>query len=333
MIAERTTPDELRRALCRIYPFLSFERIPSRDGGIDLVPTRITSKCNQRCPFCQAIDPQPEDGPPWRTIEAAMERIARALPGAKIVITGGEPTLRQDLVALLGALLALEGLGAVEVQTNAVRVGRSPERFPFPRSEKLGFLVAFHGATPAVYDAATGTTGQLPHAIAGIQALLGAGHDVELNCVISAINIDHLAGLPATIAPWFDERQRPRLHFSIMGIPEHRDVAALLVPYPAMLRELERAQQAARGFGFPTSAALSAGHAAVPPCLLPSPGQLQPESRYAHEQGSERAASAYWAKGPPCDDCTAGDACWGLPRCYVERFGFDELRPILNALR
>ena len=94
------------------------------------------------------------------------------------------------------------------------------------------------------------------------------------------------------------------------------------------LIELERAQRVATEHGFPTSAALSAGHAAVPQCLLLPSQRGQPESMYAHEQDADRAAAAYWIKGPQCPECALGTACWGLPRCYAERFGFDELRPI-----
>jgi ATP/maltotriose-dependent transcriptional regulator MalT len=58
-------------------------------------------------------------------------------------------------------------------------------------------------AESVVYDRCTGTEGQLPLAVRGIQNLLAAGHAVTLNVVVSSANLDHLPELAS-----LDHRRR-----------------------------------------------------------------------------------------------------------------------------
>ena len=70
----------------------------------------VTDKCNFRCLYCM-----PEDGLPWLAKDDVLGRdeLIRALRvaiglGVRTVrITGGEPTLRRDLVDVVAALGAL----------------------------------------------------------------------------------------------------------------------------------------------------------------------------------------------------------------------------------
>lgn len=300
----------LSRALERIYPFLSVEA-----GG--RVPVEVTTRCNQRCPFCQAVDPRPDSDPECSALAAGVERCCMALPGARVILTGGEPTLRDDLVALVERLLGVSGLDVLEVQTNAVRIGRHPERFGFPSHPNLRFLVALHAVEPETYAACVGARGQLDAALQGIRVLMGQGQQVELNCVVTTLNIHNLESILQALVERMPDRTVPPVHYTIMGIPEHRRAEHLLVTYSELLARLEAASRRAAELGLRTRMALSAGHAAVPACMLARSalGQSLPQPRYEHEgcTGAD-ARSNWWVQGEACRDCVLAERCPGLPR-------------------
>ncbi|MCY7351256.1 MAG: GTP 3',8-cyclase MoaA [Cytophagaceae bacterium] len=83
----------------------------------------VTDRCNLRCFYCM-----PEEGvrylPKSQVLSfEEMERLVRVLVGMginKVRITGGEPFVRQDLMAFLRKLRAIEGLDEIALTTNGV---------------------------------------------------------------------------------------------------------------------------------------------------------------------------------------------------------------------
>ncbi|KAL4431656.1 hypothetical protein ABPG77_001498 [Micractinium sp. CCAP 211/92] len=87
----------------------------------------LTERCNLRCLYCM-----PEEGvdlTPGADLLSTDEvlRLARLFAAAgvdKIRLTGGEPTLRADLVDITAGLHALPGVGAVGLTSNGLTLGR-----------------------------------------------------------------------------------------------------------------------------------------------------------------------------------------------------------------
>jgi len=80
----------------------------------------FVSGCNFRCPYChnpELVEPQEEGGFYWSELEAFLREREGWLDG--VVITGGEPTLYQDLPELCRRLKKA-GLG-VKLDTNGSR--------------------------------------------------------------------------------------------------------------------------------------------------------------------------------------------------------------------
>lgn len=319
----------LARALEGIYPFLTVKPPAGPDGTMPMVVVQVTTRCNQACPFCQAPDPGAMVDPPLESLVRALDRVASALPGARVVLTGGEPCLRPDLQELLEYPLRLDRVAEVELQTNAVAIGRHPDRYSFAPSPRLTFVVGLHALSDEVYDACTATRGLLPLAIEGVRSLLTTGHTVELNCVVSRLNVDHLAKFVERVAELFPSTDRPGVHFSIMGIPEHRDATELQIPYRHLLEAVDLAVERAADTQVELRVALSAGHAAVPACLLDehAPDQSRPRVTYRHE-GLSGDAERWWVHGPACRTCCLEQSCLGVSRAYAARFGLDDLRPL-----
>lgn len=99
-----------------------------RDGfgrSIEYLRVSVTDRCNFRCLYCM-----PVEGLPWLQRETLLTddeivdvvRQLAALGLRRIRITGGEPTLRPGLPALIARMRAAATLDDVSLSTNGVRL-------------------------------------------------------------------------------------------------------------------------------------------------------------------------------------------------------------------
>jgi len=89
----------------------------------DYLRISVTDRCNLRCTYCM-----PAEGLAWRGRDELLtdDEIVRAatlmatLGVRKIRLTGGEPTMRENLPELVKRLKAIEGIETVSLTTNGV---------------------------------------------------------------------------------------------------------------------------------------------------------------------------------------------------------------------
>ncbi|HWQ13330.1 MAG TPA: GTP 3',8-cyclase MoaA [Roseiflexaceae bacterium] len=128
-------PDNLRSTTIPIYSEQS--QIPrptyatdspaldSYGRRINYLRISLTDRCNMRCVYCMpAIGMQFLPRPELLTT-AELLLVVRAAARAgfqKVRLTGGEPTLRPDLVEIVRAIKATPGIDHVAMTTNAVRL-------------------------------------------------------------------------------------------------------------------------------------------------------------------------------------------------------------------
>ena len=313
------------------FPFCTVELADDADGSGPRMETlvRLTTSCNQSCPFCSA--PPPLDDPPGDEVRRLLDRVSSHGTRGLVTLTGGEPTLRRDLPALVEHALGGPAHQVVHVQTNAVSFVREARAAAYPKSERLGFFVSFHAADEAIYDRCTGTTGQYGRAVEGIRHLLAGGWHVIVNCVVNRWNLDHLSDWVDAIPRLFPASPPPLLHFSVTMCPEHRPEAPdSLVRYRELSPKLEQAVARARALGLPHDPLQGSTHASIPACLTSAAFREDPSRRPrigAHETGYEDEGKP-WIKARGCRTCRADAWCLGLPRPYVQRFGLEELEPL-----
>lgn len=322
-----TSPTGQQRFL-RLFPFCTVEGSSAGDEHIVEVMVRATSRCNQKCPFCTA----PEHGTPSPTVMMALLRaLPEAFPGAMVSLSGGEPTLRPGFLDEVALAISLEGIGQVQVQTNAIRFAEKIDPAVLVLDERLSFFVSLHALEEGIYDRCTGTQGQLPLAVRGLQRLIHTGHRVTINCVVSSENFDHLVDyvrqLPQIVHDW----SKVDLHFSTLICPESKPGAeAFLVPYPSVARRLREVVGAAERAGIRVQSLRASTHASMPACML------EPEERnrdphradiLPHETGLLEEGRA-WVKPSTCAACVEFSHCLGVPRPYALRFGLGELHPV-----
>lgn len=93
--------------------------------SIEYLRISVTDRCNFRCQYCM-----PVEGLPWLPkqeilrYEEITEIVRQLAPlGLKrLRITGGEPTIRPDLVSLVRQLRAIEGIEDIALSTNGVKL-------------------------------------------------------------------------------------------------------------------------------------------------------------------------------------------------------------------
>lgn len=314
--------------LNRVYPFMRVETTIRNGVEYNEVLVRVTPKCNQSCPFCSA-DPVKGE-PACEVVKESLSKAHEMLNNPMITLTGGEPTVRKDLTAIIDYVLCLSNIEGVQVQTNAVVIGLKPEWFHFKTSKRLNFFVSLHAVKADVYNAMTRTKGQLPFALKGIRKLQDDGHGITINCVINKDNADHLEEYITELPNLLPRENFPELHFSIMMCPEFREKAPeYLVPYSLLAPKLEAAYHLALKQEIKISPLLNSTHAAIPACMLGAccrMREMYPEI-YAHETGYEDFSKG-WVKSKNCVHCKETPYCLGVPKPYASTFGLDELKPI-----
>jgi len=211
-----------------------------RDGHerrISYLRLSVTDRCNLACRYCMP------DGPPPRTARADLLTPAELLTLAeaavglgitKIRVTGGEPLVRPDLVALLGRLRDLPGLERLVLTTNGLRL--APLAADLRHAGVDGVNVSVDSLDPRRFAAVTGG-GDLAACLAGVEAALAAGFTTKLNVVVMAgINDDEIERFAALAL------ERPLAVRFIEHMPVGGPVPApaLTVPAEQVLARLAR---------------------------------------------------------------------------------------------
>jgi radical SAM protein with 4Fe4S-binding SPASM domain len=161
-----------------------------------IISWNLTRRCNLACAHCylDAVQRRREPSDELDTAEACrlMEQIAALAPGAMLVLSGGEPLLRRDLVALVKRA-AGGGLVPV-VGTNATLLGACPAT-ALKAAGAAGIGASVDSATPEFHDRLRGRRGAWRAAMDGILAARRAGLPVALQATVFEENRGELGAL------------------------------------------------------------------------------------------------------------------------------------------
>src|SRR5712691_8296824 len=99
-----------------------------RDGfgrEIDYLRISLTDHCNLRCVYCMPLHGLSYAPPPALLTAAEIETVVRAAVSVgfrKFRLTGGEPTLRPDIVDVTRRIATVPGVSDLAMTTNAIRL-------------------------------------------------------------------------------------------------------------------------------------------------------------------------------------------------------------------
>jgi cyclic pyranopterin phosphate synthase len=146
----------------------------------------VTERCNFRCAYCLPTGCAARAGAPLLSV-AELERLARgfaALGFRKVRLTGGEPTLREDIVEIVARVAATRGIRHVGITTNGYRLETIARDLAGAGLTSLN--VSLDSLDPVRFAQITGSS-RLEHVVRGVEAALAVGISrVKVNAVMLA---------------------------------------------------------------------------------------------------------------------------------------------------
>lgn len=283
---------------------------------------RVGHQCNNRCLFCHLGR---------RELPALQDSVvkqkiirARTLGFTLVAVSGGEPTIRREL---LGWAQIARALG---LRFGLLSNGRMLAYEPFVNSlvgAGLAYAhVSLHSGSAQIHDRLVRAE-SFGQSLRGIELL--ADHPVELTvgCVVTAYNMSSLRSLVDVLAPLGSVR----LKFAAV-----EPKGAALEQPAEFLPSLKAAANAvcdAIDYGLQHSH-LSFSHENFPLCLLPGHATIADGLRgHAFVAMSEADDSDFYPIEPemrvypePCNDCGWRGRCPGLHAGYLHRQGHADLK-------
>jgi len=147
----------------------------------------VTDRCNYRCVYCM-----PESGLSWvprdelLTYEeiARIVRIMASMGVSKVRITGGEPTLRSDIISLISAIRSIDGIEDIAMTTNGHTLAGLADQLAEAGLNRVN--VSIDSMDPDRFAELT-RGGNLERVLKGIAAARTAGlTPIKLNAVLLA---------------------------------------------------------------------------------------------------------------------------------------------------
>ncbi len=153
---------------------------------INYLRLSLTDRCNLRCVYCMPMHGLTFVPNPELLTAVELERVVRAAVAAgfnKVRLTGGEPTLRQDIVEIVARLTKIDGLEQVVMTTNGYRLPYLAPQLKQAGLKRVNIHVDSlnnHSLSQIM------RLGSYPKAWAGIEAAEKAGlAPLKLNAVIT----------------------------------------------------------------------------------------------------------------------------------------------------
>ncbi|MCA9696861.1 MAG: radical SAM protein, partial [Myxococcales bacterium] len=252
-------------------------------------------------------------------------RLGRSRDYDRIAFTGGEPTIRADLLGLVRAARKL-GYGDVKIQSNGLllspaNVGR------LVTAGTSRFHVSIHTHLPAAYDALVRRPDSFALMEAGLRAAVATGLPVVVDMIVKT---DTMAHLPAA-TDWVADRGVGEIHLWFVSLTDHNadNVASL----PAMTTAVPF-MRAAMARGRERGVVVKSLH--LPRCLLGEdhvhawdPGSqrvtvVTPEATFE----LEHSRLAGQGQVPACEGCAFQPICPGLRLDYLEAMGDGEIAAV-----
>jgi uncharacterized radical SAM superfamily Fe-S cluster-containing enzyme len=162
----------------------------------------ITQGCNLACPVCYAAAPSKIPDPSLDDIAKLFQKAKMAAPGSNIQLSGGEPTLRDDLPAIV-ALGRESGFNFVQINTNGLRLGRDRKFVKALKQAGLASIfLQFDGTEETICCKIRGLP-LLQDKYAAIEACIEQGIGVVLvPTLVPDVNIHNIGAILKTALAW-----------------------------------------------------------------------------------------------------------------------------------
>jgi len=155
----------------------------------------LTDRCNFRCGYCSADDLEAAEGLLTRGEIARLVTLFGRLGVRRVRLTGGEPTLRKEIVAIAADARAAPGVTEVALSTNGHRLSELAR--PLREAGVESVNVSLDTLRQDRLLAVSGRGARLLDVLEGIDAAAGAGfpHLKTNTVVLGDVNEDELGDI------------------------------------------------------------------------------------------------------------------------------------------
>lgn len=295
---------------------------------MDRIDVKTSFLCNNSCLFCvQAHNKGAGKDKSTGQIISILEESRKNYDS--VVFTGGEVTIRDDALEIVGAARDL-GYRKIHIQSNGKRFYYKDFCRKMVEAGATEFGLALHGHIPELHDYLTRSPGSFLATLRGISNLAGMGQQVLTNTVITKSNYRHLP----EIARVLTRAGVAQYQFAFVHVVGNaRTYSASVVPRVSLA-----APYARRGLDVGLAAGVVVMTEAVPYCFMRGyerhvAERIIPETKIFDadnviESFTEVRRNQGKIKGPRCGACAMFDECEGPWREYPEMFGWDEFEPV-----
>lgn len=194
----------------------------------------LTEACNFRCGYCLP-DGYVADGRPVFLSRDEVRRLIAAFARVgmrKVRLTGGEPTLRKDLVEIVADIASTPGVTRVALTTNGTRLPSHID--PWRDAGLTSLNVSVDSLDRDVFHAITGHD-RLPEILDGVERALELGFEaVKLNAVL-------LRGVnDASLPQWLEYLRHRRVSVRFIELMRTNDNVAYFERHHVRAESLEK---------------------------------------------------------------------------------------------
>lgn len=291
-------------------------------GSLALLDVILGYDCNLACDYCTITPAMRARALPTARVLQAM-RAARERGYERVAFTGGEPTIRRDLLGLVRASRAL-GFDDVKVQSNGLLFAHRPNLERLVDAGASTFHLSIHTHDEARYERLVRRAGTYGAMVRGLENLARAGLDPVADVILKRDTFEHL---PDAVR-WLDARGVRRADLWFVSLSDgNRDNVA------SMPRMTEVTPWMARAFVEADARGMSLRSLHLPRCLLGDDASraFDPAAERVMVVSPDATFELHESKitpqlhVPACEGCRERARCRGVRADYLERFGDAEI--------
>lgn len=210
-----------------------------------LISWNLTRRCNLRCPHCYLDADQLDGGHEDLTTAQALAVVGQLgafCPGAMLILTGGEPLLRDDLWQIATAA-SQQGLMVVLGSNGTLLDAQTVPRLVEAGIQGVG--VSLDSIHPASHDRFRGLPGAFDRTLSAVDAMNHLGLEFQMQFTVTKSNYDEI---PALIELAAEKGARAANVFFLVCTGRGQRMTDITpVQYEKMLRYLAEAETAYAG--------------------------------------------------------------------------------------
>lgn len=304
------------------------------------VDLKVGFSCNNYCIHCVNWDKQRYGNLTFEEIKREVDFYVdkNPEPVERIIITGGEPTIRPDIIDIV-RYCKDKGIKEIHFQTNARKMEDEELVKKLVEAGLTNALVAVHGHTAELHDSRSRRPGSFKQTIKAMENLFKYNVKVATNTVISLVNLKYLPEIISFLVTKFPELKN--LHISFphpLGNAYNNFfevVPQFTEAYKPILKAIDVAVKTGRRIDVES----------LPFCYMD--GYEKYNSDYRHFRvnktiGTDKAAPngrikdygisnlSEKRKSSECNLCSLNPICNGVWVQYAEKYGLLELNPVFN---